>query len=119
MRDPIRGRVVSIGLLLRLTLPPTPKLTESLGGQLLEEDRVGRPVALEDLRLEERLVALLLSELLSDSLLILAERERFGLSKEVGEKDLVVEVVADGVLRLDGGEEVGGDELGALVNELG
>jgi hypothetical protein len=30
-----------------------------------------------------------------------------------------VEIVADGVLRLDGGEEVGGDELSALMDELG
>lgn len=30
----------------------------------------------------------------------------------------MVEVVADGVLRLDRGEEVGGNELGALVDEL-
>lgn len=30
----------------------------------------------------------------------------------------MVEVVAEGVLRFDGGEEVGGDQLGALVDEL-
>jgi hypothetical protein len=31
----------------------------------------------------------------------------------------VVQAVADRVLGLDGGEEVGGDKLGTLMNELG
>jgi len=40
------------------------------------------------------------------------------LSEEVGEEDSVVETVADGVLGFDGSEEIGGNELSSLVNEL-
>jgi len=93
-------------------------LTERLRRQLLEQDRVGRAVALKHLGLEQRLVRRLLSELLGDLLFSLAERERFGLGKEVGQEDPVVETAADRVLRLDRRQEVGRDELGALVDEL-
>ena len=36
--------------------------------------------------------------------------------EEIGEEDEVV--LAEGILRFDGREEVGGDEAGALVDEL-
>jgi hypothetical protein len=87
--------------------------------QLLEQDRVRRPVSLKHLTLQQRLVlAPLLPKFLRDRGLVLSEREGFGLGEEVGEEDLVVEVGTDGVLGFDRGEEVGGDELGALVDEL-
>jgi hypothetical protein len=40
------------------------------------------------------------------------------LGKVVGGKHLLVEVVADGVVRLGSEDEVGGDQLGALVDKL-
>jgi hypothetical protein len=92
--------------------------TESLGSQLLEENRVRRSVAFEDLALEEHLVARVGSELLLDRRLVFPECEGLGLGEEVGEENLVVEAVADGVLGLDGGKEVGGNEFCALVDEL-
>lgn len=85
----------------------------------MEQDRVRRSVPLKDLALQQRLVARRGAQLGLDGRLVLAERERLGLGEEVGEEDLVVEATANGVLRLDGGEEVGGDELCALVDELG
>lgn len=93
--------------------------TESRRGELLEEDRVRGLVALEDLGLDKRLVlGERLPKLLPDGGLRLAERERLGLGEEVGKKDLVVLASGDRVERLDRGEEVAGDELGALVDEL-
>jgi hypothetical protein len=49
--------------------------TKSAGGELLEEDRVGGLVALEDLGLDKRGVRRLGAELVADLLLGLAERE--------------------------------------------
>ena len=49
-------------------------------------------------------------------LLGLAAHEGLGLGEEVREQDHVV--VAHLVLRLDGGQEVGRDELRALVDQL-
>lgn len=93
--------------------------TQRLGRQLLEHDRVGRLVALEDLGLDERLVlGLFRSELLDDLFLGLAERQRLGLREEIGEQDLVVLAASDWVERLHGRQEVARDELGALVDEL-
>ena len=82
-----------------------------------EHDAVARTVALKHLALHERLAGTR-SKLLADLLLGLTERERLGLREVVGEEDAVVEGVADGVLGGGGGEEIGGDELGALVHEL-
>ena len=55
---------------------------------------------------------------LADLLLGLAECERLGLREEVGEEDAVVERVADRVVRRRGRDEVGRDELRALMHEL-
>ena len=55
---------------------------------------------------------------LADLVLGLAERERLGLREEVGEQDAVVLRARDRVVRRRGREEVGGDELRALVHEL-
>mmetsp|Transcript_3253 Transcript_3253/g.8600 ORF Transcript_3253/g.8600 Transcript_3253/m.8600 type:complete len:231 (-) Transcript_3253:7-699(-) len=48
--------------------------------------------------------------------LVLALHERFRLREEVGEQDGVM--LADWILRDDGCDEVGGDQLGALVHQL-
>lgn len=48
----------------------------------------------------------------------LAYHEGFGLGKEVGREHFLVLVVFDGVVRFGGEDEVCGDELGALVEEL-
>ena len=55
---------------------------------------------------------------LANLLLCLAERESLGLRKEVGEEDAVVERVADRVVRRRRRNEVGGDNLRALMHEL-
>ena len=48
----------------------------------------------------------------------LAECERLWLSEEVGQEDTVVLRVGDGVERRRGCQEVGRDDLGALMHEL-
>lgn len=58
------------------------------------------------------------STLSSDLLVSLANHEGLGLSKVVGGQHLLVEVVGDGVVRLGSQNEVGGDQLGALVDKL-
>ena len=55
---------------------------------------------------------------LTDFLLGLAERERFRLSEEVGEQDTMVLRVGNRAVGSSQGEEVGGDELRALVDKL-
>ena len=52
-------------------------------------------------------------------LLCFAKRQRLGLCKEVAEQDVVVLRVADRVVRSRKRQEVGRDELRALVQELG
>lgn len=89
------------------------------GGELLEHDRVGGTVALEDLGLDESAVLRRLrAELLDDLLLGLAKRESpvrsawklsshlLRLREEVGEQNLVVLAASDGVQSLDRGDEV-------------
>lgn len=93
--------------------------TQRLGSQLLEQDRVGRLVALEDLGLDERLIlGLLGAQFLPDLLLGLAEREGFRLREKVGEQDLVVLAAGDRVEGFHRCQEITGDELGTLVDEL-
>lgn len=58
------------------------------------------------------------TELRADLLLRLAKRERLGLCEKVGQEDAVVLRFGDRVVRRCGGEEVCGDEFGALVNQL-
>jgi hypothetical protein len=58
------------------------------------------------------------STLGTDLLVCLADHESLSLGEVVGGKHLLVEIVADRVVRLGGEDEVGGDQLGALVDEL-
>jgi hypothetical protein len=92
--------------------------TESLGSQLLEQDRVRGSVTLEHLALPQSLVLCLFSQFLANGLFVLSESESFRLSEEVGEKDAVVKAVSNGVLGFDRSEEIGGNELGTLMDEL-
>ena len=70
------------------------QLAERAGGELLEQDAVGGPVALEVLVRDEPLNPLpgdpLRRELGADFFLALSAHQSFGLRKEVREKDLVV-----------------------------
>ena len=91
--------------------------TKGTRGELLEHDRVGGLVALEDLGLDESGVGGLGTELVLDLLLGLAEGEGLGLSEEVGEKDLVVLAARDGVEGLNRGEEVTNVNLGCSCKE--
>ena len=100
-----------------LVLVQRDERAERRGREEREDDRVARPVALEDLGLDER-VGRARAELLADLRLGLAERERLGLREEVAEQDAVVLRARDRVVRRRGREEVGGDELRALVHEL-
>jgi hypothetical protein len=87
------------------------------GVQEREQNAVARPVAREDLGLDQRL-GCTGPKLLADLLLGLAKSKRLGLSEEVGEEDAVVFRGRDWVVGRRRGEEVGGDELCALVHEL-
>ena len=82
-----------------------------------EDDTVARAVALEDLGLHKR-IRRVRPELLAHLFLSLTERERLGLREEVREQDSVVLRVRDRVVRRRRREEVGRDELRALVHEL-
>lgn len=88
--------------------------TESTRGDLLGEDGSGGPVAEESLVRNE----LIGSTLSLDGFRGLANHEGLGLCEEVGGEHALVLVVVDGVVGLDSHDEVGGDELGALVKEL-
>ena len=88
--------------------------TQSGGSDLLCEDRGGRTVAQEGL-VGNKLIG---GTLGADILRGLANHEGLGLSEVVGGKHLLVLVVLDGVVRLGGQDEVGRNELGALVQEL-
>jgi hypothetical protein len=87
---------------------------ERAGGDFLGQDRGGGPVA------EESLVG---NELVGSAFGLdgfggLADHEGLRLCEEVGGEHALVLVAVDGVVRLNGQDEVGGDELGALVEEL-
>ena len=94
-------------------LPPTKRSRR----QQREHDAVARLVPLEHLALHQRL-ARAGSDLPPHFFLRLPEREGLGLCEEVREQDTVVLGVGDGVLRGSGRDEVCGDELGPLVDEL-
>lgn len=100
-----------------LVLVKSNQTTQCLGGELLEQDRVGGLITKEDLGLDKSVVlGLFGAEFLDDLLLSLSECQSLGLSKEVGEEDLVV--VAERVLSLDGSQKVTRDHFGSLVDEL-
>jgi hypothetical protein len=88
--------------------------TKSTWRNLLREDRGGRSVAQEGLVLVQCLRGSLGLELL----LALADHEGFGLRKEVACQHLLVLVVIDWVVALGSNDEVGWDQLGALVQQL-
>ncbi|GKT93537.1 hypothetical protein Ct61P_11387 [Colletotrichum tofieldiae] len=79
-----------------------------------DQDAGGRAVAKEDLVGNKLLGGALGADLVGG----LADHQSFSLGKVVGGKHLLVDAVADGVVALGGQDEVGGDELGALVDEL-
>ena len=85
-----------------------------------EQDRVGRPVALEHLvrhqRVERGAGQPLALELGAHLVRRLAEGERLGLGEEVGEQ--LVVVIAERRQAFGGGQEVGRHQLGALVQQL-
>lgn len=86
----------------------------SRADDVADEDGRGRAVAEEALVGDELLRGSLSPELV----VCLANHQSLSLSKVVGGKHLLVQVVVDGVVRLGGQDEVGGDELGALVDKL-
>lgn len=75
----------------------------------------GRSVAEEDLVRHQVLGNLALGAYLIGRL---PYHQGFGLREVVGRKHLLVEVVADGVVRLGGQDEIGRNQLRALVDEL-
>ena len=91
--------------------------TEGPRGHNWEQDAVARTVPFKHLALHQRL-ARATPEFLADLLLRLAKRQCFGLRKEVGEQNAVVLRVGDGVVRGCGGDEIGRNQLGSLVDEL-
>lgn len=94
--------------------------TQGFRGQALEQDGVGRAVAFEHLERHQILDLLQgfasSQELGFDLFLALAEGQCLGLGEEVGQQFRVVvtdRVVADGRC-----QEITGDQLGALVDQL-
>lgn len=88
--------------------------TESTRSDLLGQDGGCGPVAKESLVRNE----LIGSALGLDGFGGLADHEGLRLCEEVGGKHALVLVAVDRVVRLDSEDEVGGDELGALVEKL-
>lgn len=87
---------------------------ESSGRDLIRENGCRGTITQEGLVLEEFLGGILSLQLS----LVFADHEGFSLSEEVGCEHLLVLVVVDGVVGLGGQDEVCGDELGALVEQL-
>jgi hypothetical protein len=88
--------------------------TQSGRGDLLGQNGGGGTVAQEGL-VGDKLVG---GALCADILRGLANHESLGLGEVVGGEHLLVLVVLDRVVRLGSQDEVGGDELSALVEEL-
>lgn len=86
----------------------------SRADDIAHQDGGGWSVAEEALVRDEILGRALSSELVVS----LADHESLGLGKVVGCQHLLVQVVPDGVVGLGGQDEVGGDQLGALVDQL-
>ena len=95
-----------------LVLVKSDERTERLRRELISQKRIRRLVALESLKRNE----LLLDALLGAFLGRLAERESLGLCEEVGH-ELVVEI-ADGIVGLRAADEVAGNKVGTLMDEL-
>jgi hypothetical protein len=88
--------------------------TKSSRCDFLGKDTGRWSVTQESLVLKERFRSVLGFELL----LVFADHQGFGLSEEVGSEHLLVLVVGDRVVGFGGEDEVCGDELGALVQQL-
>lgn len=91
--------------------------TKSGRSQLLEQERVGRLVALEDL-VRDNVFLDVGTHLGTNLLLVLTDHQGFSLSKEVGQQNVVVNTVANRVESLDGGKEITRNHLGTLMDEL-
>ena len=87
---------------------------ESGGGDLVSQNVGGRSVA------EEGLVGhqFIWGTLGLDFVRSLANCQSLGLGKEIGCQQDLVQVVLDGVVGFDSQDEVGGDQLGALMKQL-
>lgn len=81
---------------------------------LLSEDRSGRSVTEEGLVRHQLIRGILSLNLLRS----LSDHQSFGLSEEVGSQHALMLTTLNRVVRLDSKEEVGGNELGALVKKL-
>ena len=79
-----------------------------------DQDRSRRTVS-EEALVGNKLVG---STLGLDLLVSLANHESFGLREVVGGQHLLVKVVRDGVVRLSSKDEIGRNQLGALVHKL-
>ena len=88
--------------------------TKSGRCDLVGQDGCGGSVTQEGLVSDEVLGRTLSLDLIGS----LADHKGLSLGKEVGCKHLLVLVALNGVVALGGKDEVGGDELGALVKEL-
>src|SRR3984885_8833806 len=88
------------------------ELAERCGGHVFGEDDGGWAVALEGLVGDEPVGDAFGLELLAG----LAEGQRFGLGEDVGHEQVVM--AAEGIERLEEADEVAGDDLRSLVNEL-
>lgn len=88
--------------------------TQGGRGDLLSQNGGGGPVAQEGLVRDEVLRGVLGLDLLGG----LADHQGLGLGQEVGGQHALVLAALDGVVRLGGHDEVRGDELGALVQQL-
>ena len=92
-------------------------LTECSRRQQREDNTIARSVPFKHLTLHQRL-GRVRAKFAPHLLLRLPERECLRLSEEVGEQDPVVVPFRQRVVRRRWREEVGGDELRALVHEL-
>lgn len=92
-------------------------LTEHLRRQKREHDAVRRPVAFEDLTLDDLLLRVS-SHLFPHLFLRLSECQSLRLSEEVGQEDPMVLRVMDGIVGRGRGDEVSRNDLGSLMKEL-
>lgn len=88
--------------------------SQSGGGDLLGQDGGRRAVAQEGLVRDQVLRGTLGLDLLRG----LSDHQSFRLGQEVGSQHALVLATLNGVVRLGGHDEVGGDELGTLVQQL-
>lgn len=88
--------------------------SQRTGRDLLRENARRRPITKEDLMRHQ----IIRRTFFADLIRRLTDHERLGLRKIVGREHLLVLVVLNWVVGFGGEDEVGGDELGTLVQEL-